>query len=79
MKRIGLSLKSSIARERALSYTVLFDYQMLIFLYFLFQGSLLANFKQLNSITLSRNKFGNFPSGPPKQLETVTVRAKIES
>ena len=45
-----------------------------IVVYFLFfKDNLLHCLKMLNNVTLSRNNFEHFPTGPPKQLAAVQV------
>ena len=45
---------------------------MVIFV-FVFKDNLLHCLKMLNNVTLSRNNFEHFPTGPPKQLAAVQV------
>ena len=42
-------------------------------LFSFFKDNLLHCLKMLNNVTLSRNNFEHFPTGPPKQLAAVQV------
>ena len=46
---------------------------------FLFKDNLLHCLKMLNNVTLSRNSFEHFPTGPPKQLAAVQVGLSLNS
>ena len=40
---------------------------------FIFKDNLLHCLRMLNNVTLSRNNFEHFPTGPPKQFAAVQV------